>query len=281
MGYYDSYDYMYDYGHSMDSLAVTVLMVYLGIFVVVGLVSLIGYIIKAIGIYTIAKRERSEYPWLAFVPFARTYLQGELGGEVVLKKKSICNPGIWLLVLPFVQGAVVFVLYLVIFGIVGFSAFSYTASDYYGPGMSAGTVGMLVLLTVIFMAVLVVFGAALQVLRILVNHQILGKFTTGNMSVVHAVLMGTIPLYEAICFLVMSRKPYNPGMEPPEVKPFIQMPPVNPNPYMGGPVQSMPEAAVQNEPPQSSVYMASQDGGTGTVQEEKDSETEINPEENK
>lgn len=246
MDFYD-YGYMYDYGSSMDSMAVTILMVYLGIFLIWGLFWLVSYIIKAIGIYTIAKREGAEYPWLAFVPFARTYLQGELGGEIILKKKSIHNPGIWLLVLPFVEGAAVFVLYLVIFGIIGFSAFSYTASGYYGSGMSAGTVGVMILLTIIFVIVLVVFSAALQVLRILVNHQILGKFTSSNMSIVHAVLMGLIPLYESVCFLVMSRKPYNPGMEPPEVKPFVQMPPGEANLYMGGESPVMPETPVQTQ----------------------------------
>lgn len=256
MGYYN--DYMYDYGPSMDSMAVTILMVYLGILLIFGLVSLIGYIVKAIGIYTIAKREGAEYPWLSFVPFARTYLQGELAGAIVLKKKSIQSPGIWLLVLPFVQGAAVFVLYLVMFGVVGFSAFSYTASGYYSSGMSAGTIGLLILLMIVFVVVLVIFSAALQVLRILVNCQILGKFTSRNMSVVHAVLMGVIPLYEPICFLVMSRKPYNPGMEPPEVKPFMQTPPENPNLYMGGPVQPVTGAPVQ---PQSGAEKEDQKAG--------------------
>lgn len=245
MDFYD-FDYRYDYGSSMDSMAVTILMVYLGIFLIWGLFSLVSYIIKAIGIYTIAKREGAEYPWLAFVPFARTYLQGELGGEIVLKKKSIHNPGIWLLVLPFVEGAAVFVMYLAMFGIIGFSAFS-SASGYYGSGISAGTVGMLILLLIVFVIVLVALGAGLQVLRILVNHQILGKFTSQNMSIVHAVLMGIIPLYESICFLIMSRKPYNPGMEPPEVKPFIQMPPQAANPYMGTEPPVMPEAPVQTQ----------------------------------
>lgn len=282
MDFYD-YDYMYDYGSSMDSMAVTILMVYFGIFLIWGLLSLVSYIIKAIGICTIAKREGAEYPWLAFVPFARTYLQGELGGEIVFKKKSIRNPGIWLLVLPFVEGAAVFVLYLVIFGAIGFSAFSYTVSGYYGPGMSAGTVGLMIFLMIVFVIVLVVFNAALQVLRILVNHQILGKFTSPNMSIVHAILMGIIPLYEAICFLVMSRKPYNPGLGPVQVKPFMQMPPEDPNLYMGGTSPVMPEAPVQtqndeNQVPEEPVNQESgfvpQRGLMSTVQPEVP-ETEV------
>lgn len=209
-----------------------------------------SYVIKAIGIYTIAKREGADYPWLAFVPFAKTYLQGELGGEIVLKKKSIKSPGIWLLVLPFVEVAAFVIMYLGLFAIIGFSTFSY-ASSYYDPGMSAGTVVMLILFMVLFVLIMVVFGAALQVLRVLVNSQILGKFTTRNMSVVHAILMGIIPLYESICFLVMSRKPYNPGMEPPKMGPFMQTPPQGPNPYVGGPNPNMGESSRNMDEPNS------------------------------
>lgn len=229
MGYYETYDYAYDYPSSMNSDITTVLMIYLLFFLVWGIFALASYIVKGIGLYTIAKRQGADYPWLAFVPFARTYLHGNLGGKILLKKKVIQSPGVWLLVLPFIQGAVIMVFYLVLLGVVGFSAFSAMSSygsDYYTP--SVGTIGSLIVLMVLFVVILVAFGAVYQVLHILVNHQILEKFTSKNMSIVHAVLMGIVPLYEAICFLIMSRKPYNPGMEPPEERPFIQIPPVSP-----------------------------------------------------
>ena len=66
--------------------------------------------------YNMAKREGMDYPWLAFVPFARTYLQGELGGTVHLKNKQIKNPGIWLIVLPFISSIVTGILYVVSMG---------------------------------------------------------------------------------------------------------------------------------------------------------------------
>lgn len=216
-------EYAYDYGPTADTAVATILMIYFGFFLIWGIYALVCYIIKGVGLYTIAKRQGEAYPWLAFVPYARTYLQGELSGEIVLKKKSIRNPGIWLIAIPFIEGIAVFVLYIVLFGMIGFSA--YATAGYGSAGMGVGMIGMIVFIGVVFALILIVFSAALQVLRVLVNHQILEKFTTKNMSIAHAILMGVIPLYEPICLMIMSRKPYNPGMEPITERPFMQMPP--------------------------------------------------------
>ena len=66
-------------------------MFYLIILLVGLTVAVVNYIFRGIGMYNMAKREGMDYPWLAFVPFARTYLQGELGGTVHLKNKQIKN----------------------------------------------------------------------------------------------------------------------------------------------------------------------------------------------
>lgn len=207
MGFYN--EYSYEYPPAMNSIA-SVLMIYMLILLVWGIFELVCYIIKGIGLYTIAKRQGAEYPWLAFIPFARTYLQGELGGDILLKKKSIRTPGIWLVILPIIEGVAVFIFYLLVVGIIGFG--TYSTMNYYGSG--AGMIVTLILVMLGFILIMIVFGAALQVLRVLVNHQILERFTSRNMSIVHAILMGIVPLYEPICFLIMSRRPYNPGMEP-------------------------------------------------------------------
>ena len=99
MGYYDGYSYETTVSGG-NAVGITILLIYLIVLLVCGLVSLAGYILKGIGMYTIAKRRGMDYPWLAYVPFARAYLQGELGGEIVLKDKKIQNPGIWLLADP-------------------------------------------------------------------------------------------------------------------------------------------------------------------------------------
>ena len=132
MGYYDGYSYETTVSGG-DAVGITILLIYLIVLLVWGLVSLAGYILKGIGMYTIAKRRGMDYPWLAYVPFARAYLQGELGGEIVLKDKKIQNPGIWLLALPFIHGAIFFIFYIILWA-VGIGALISAMNSYSGPG---------------------------------------------------------------------------------------------------------------------------------------------------
>lgn len=92
----------------------------------------------------------------------------------------------------------------------------------------------IVVLILIFSAVSLGYTAVYKSLEVLVNHQIFERFTTKNMSIVHAVLSTLVPLYESICFFVMRNHPFNPGMEPPTPPPFMQSPP--PDTYYRGPV---------------------------------------------
>lgn len=210
MGYYDSYSYETTVSGG-DAAGITILLIYLIVLLVWGLVELTGYILKGIGMYTIAKRRGMDYPWLAYVPFARAYLQGELGGEIVLKDKKIQNPGIWLLALPFIHGALFFVFYIILWA-VGIGAAISAMNSYSGPGV--GSIIALLVVGVLFIGVMVVYSGIYKVLQILVDHQILERFTSKNMSIAHGVLSALIPLYEPICFFVMRNKPFRPGMEP-------------------------------------------------------------------
>lgn len=67
------------------SILTGILMFYLIILLVGLTVAVVNYISAESECTIWQKREGMDYPWLAFVPFARTYLQGELGGTVHLK----------------------------------------------------------------------------------------------------------------------------------------------------------------------------------------------------
>ena len=64
--------------------------------VVVGLVYFVlfayliaNYVIRAIGLYRIAKQSRAQNPWLAWVPYADLYLLGKITGDVSLGKRRL------------------------------------------------------------------------------------------------------------------------------------------------------------------------------------------------
>lgn len=213
MEFYEHSGFLPQPPHVGNGMA-AVLTIYLVVVMVLAVYGISSYIIKGLGLYQLAKRKGIDYPWMAFVPFARTYLQGEISGEISLKKRKIHNPGIWMIALPMIQGAVFFVFYLISLIFVGWIAYSatmYVQSSYYSPfvvgGVGIGTLLFGIFLVILFFACVTIAGAATKVLMILVNHQILTDFTTNTMAIVHAVLMGFLPLYEPICLLVMSRRP--------------------------------------------------------------------------
>ena len=249
MNYYDMNDY-YDYSSPyMESTLIGIMMIFIIIMLVCAIFGLLSYILKGIGMYTMAKRQGMDYAWLAFIPFARTYLHGELAGSIRLKNKSIQNPGIWLLALPFLYGAVSSLLNAILWfvGVGSLTKIFQNAFLPYGRvNLSGGAVMGIVVLVLIFSVISLGYTAVYKTFGVLVNHQILERFTTKNMSIVHAVLSTMIPLYESICFFVMRNHPFNPGMEPPAPRPFMQSPP--PDTYYRGPVPP-PEPPFSPAPP--------------------------------
>lgn len=227
MGY--GYSYNYDYGMS-DSVFAAFMSIYLIIFMVALIFWIVEYVFFAIGLYTIAKRMGKNYPWLAFIPFARKYLHGELAGTIELKAKKIKNPGIWKLVLPIISGAV-FSFFMIII-MIAFGIGTFMGMSAYGYGVSGGTILLAVVLLLIMAVAAVLYQAAYRVLCVLVDVRIYERFTTHNMGIAHAVISALIPLYEACCLFAMRNKEFNPGMEPELPPPPAPLPPV----YPGNPV---------------------------------------------
>ena len=81
---------------------VTLVLIYLLVVGGLGIGALVSYILRGVGMYTLGKRRGMDYPWLAFIPYARTWFQGELCGTLHFGHKELKSPGIWLLVIPVV-----------------------------------------------------------------------------------------------------------------------------------------------------------------------------------
>ncbi len=220
--YHYTYEYNYPVSNS-EGLVGVILSVYLIILTLILAFVLVSYIFHSVGLYTIGKRMGKEYPWLAFIPYARDYFQGELAGPIKLKNKEIKNPGIWNLVIPIISSVLAGVFGVLIILVAGVGAAAQIAG---AGGAGIALLLMIMLYTLLIVAVIAV-QAAQMALKVLINKQILERFTTGNMGLVHAVLMIVVPLYEALCFFVMRKRDFNPGMEPKITPP--------PAPPQGGP----------------------------------------------
>lgn len=280
------YDYGYSYNYDMSNSVFAALMsIYLIIFMVALIFWIVEYVFFAIGLYTIAKRMGRNYPWLAFIPFARKYLHGELAGMIELKTRKIKNPGVWKLVLPIIAGAAFSLFMIILMVALGIGTFMAVGS--YGYGISGGTIMLAVVLLLIAAVVSVLYQAVYRVLCVLINIQIYDRFTTHNMGIVHAVLSAVVPLYEAFCLFVMRHKEFNPGMEPKLTPPPAPLPPVYPGspvppeagqPVNGQPVQ--PETAQSEEHPTAPVserytYAAEESESAAPAQEQPETEVPV------
>lgn len=239
-GYRYMYEYDYPAGSGADGVFGVIMSVYLIILTLVLIFALVSYIFHSIGLYTIGKRMGKEYPWLAFIPYARDYFQGELAGEIRLKNKVVRNPGIWNLVIPIISSVLAGIFVVIIMIVAGVGAAAQIAG-YGGLGIAAL---FSILLYTLLIAAVIALGAAQMVLTVLINKQILERFTSGNMATVHAVLTIAVPLYQAFCFFVMRNREFNPGMEPKITPPPTPITPITP----GGPGAAVPPPSVQVTP---------------------------------
>lgn len=200
--YNDIYGYSYSVPaqNPMSGFGMGILMIYVIAMLLIALISLASYILRGIGLYTIAKKRGLNHPWFAFVPFMRTYLQGNLGGDVKLKNKTMRDTGIWLVVIPFMYGVVFSILYVVmcLCGIV--TVFSMTIH------VGVGRIVFLAFLILIFVVISIGYKVLYKTLRVLVNRQIYQSMTSENMAVAHAVIGAFVPLYESICIFALRNR---------------------------------------------------------------------------
>lgn len=204
------YNYTYDIGSSSasGSIMTTILMVYSVCVVVGGLFALASYVLRGIGFYTIAKSRGDENAWLAFVPFARKYQQGQLAGEITLKNKSIQKTGVWFLGIPIAWGIVSYLAGMVmgisvIGKVIRYGVFSTYGSNAFDVGdIIEDMLGVIILYVIVTLAYNIIYKAFV----VLVDEKILSSLTTGNMPLIHSIFSAFVPLYEAICFFVLSRR---------------------------------------------------------------------------
>ena len=207
MDYTYSYDYMYGQPAegSVEVLGI-ILMFYAVIIGAVLLVKLVSYVIKGFAMYRMSQRAGLDYPWLAFVPFARVYLQGELSGDIMFRKRTIRDPGIWLILIPIIKTVIFGVISVITWVAVAGMVVTAVYTNHY-----TGSVFGIGVFVVLFVVAILAYQALISALKVLVNYQIYRRFTSNNLAIVHALLGILVPLYESICLMVYRNKPYLDG----------------------------------------------------------------------
>ena len=84
------YDYFDEYTNFLGPIAIFLI-------VLLVLISIVMYIFGALGLMALAKKNKLDNPWLAFIPIGNSYLLGKLGFEVYSSKEEK-NPTLtWIL----------------------------------------------------------------------------------------------------------------------------------------------------------------------------------------
>ena len=98
MEYGNDFDFSYGVpdGLTMSSsgsdIFSVIMTVYLLVIVAAVMIGIVKYVFKSIALYRLAQRTGNANPWMAWVPFARSYLQGDLAGSMPLKKRRLQSP---------------------------------------------------------------------------------------------------------------------------------------------------------------------------------------------
>ena len=176
---------------SSSSSIASFIVLWLVIFAIAGVLSLIPYALESFGLYNIAKKMGVQKPWMAFVPFARKYLEGTIAGEISAFGKTVTKTGLWNVAYPIGAGIIYFILSFIV-GII--------------TGILASVVGILGSLFSLVGLVLYIIPISVVVFSALVRMKICSKYMDHSDSLLHAILSAVIPVYAAILMFILGRK---------------------------------------------------------------------------
>ena len=79
---------MFNYNISLNEFFGGLGIIFIFFIFVFGIISIVLYVFGALGIMEVAKRNKLQNPWLAFIPVANSYLVGKLGFEIYSDKDN-------------------------------------------------------------------------------------------------------------------------------------------------------------------------------------------------
>ena len=209
----------------MAGFSVVMLFVMLFIYLIIGAIALVNYILTSIALYTIGSRRLIKNSWLSWLPIGRDWVLGKIAeeydgknginrcwGKIMLTLSAIANLGI----------AVFFVFYI-IFAFVGIGLAS-TGANMDEYMLSAG-IPMLLLFVVVYIAAIICL-AALQILSYICYFK-LYESTVPEKAVKYLLISLLVPLGMPICLYRAKDQGYMnipEFLQPPVAAPVAEQP---------------------------------------------------------
>ena len=189
---------------SEDVSFLILLVVYVVVFGGLFAVLFVFWLFKAIAIFKMSKKLNINMPWLSFVPYCLPFAYGriaEMYNEDAFKKPI--QYSISLLILQFVPGILVFILYFFLFAIV-FAAAALMSI----PGMEVIALILILLFYFIFFAVMMAIAFVVNLFTYLACWNVFAIFG-GEKNVLLFIASITIGIEPFVLFALRNKEPQN------------------------------------------------------------------------
>lgn len=221
-GGYGLYDNGFDNGiyysssmpGGMESVVAGFLLTFLGIFYLILLAYIIvNYVLRALGLYRIAKNSGVGNAWLAWIPLADLFLLGKVTGDIQLGSRTLKNTALWLLLVPLIGGAVAVGFYFGFLFVLIAISIGATMSG------SSAAIGLMALVGVLMFASFFIVAIAASVVYYVIYgmayYKLCMKFKDNAHSVFYTLMALFVPLADAILMFKMSKLAKPPALTAP------------------------------------------------------------------
>lgn len=106
------------------ALAVVPVLFILAVYAVIFVLAILSYVLRSLGLYTMAKNTAEENPWLAWIPLAHEYLAGKMADHYTASRGKKTSYARLLLVLVVASAGLFVVIFVLMFLITFATAFS-------------------------------------------------------------------------------------------------------------------------------------------------------------
>ena len=182
----------------------------------------IDYLIKAVAIMKLSKARGLKNGWFGFLPYLRDYQLGSIAGEIQFGGKRIKNPGIWLIIMPFIYSFIISIGMVIM--MVPYIAAMLNLGDDPAPEQIVLPVMILLVSSLIFSLIVIIAQVILYLFRGLTLHKIFSQHNEDQKPVFYLIIALFVPMAESIILFKHGKKPllekYKPGSAetPPPVR---------------------------------------------------------------
>ncbi|MCL2707006.1 MAG: hypothetical protein FWE97_02425 [Dehalococcoidia bacterium] len=167
-------------------------------------IGIVMHILRGLAIYKMSAARGIKNGWLGFIPCACDFQLGQLAGEIEFGNKRIKNTGLWLLLMPIICAAAIFIGYLIIllFSIRIILLGSSPVSEEFTSAMP-----LMIILCIVYVIILIVTQVFLCLLRGLALHKIFSRYSNGQKLAFYLIIALFVPYAEHILLYKNSMRP--------------------------------------------------------------------------